>query len=104
MLFRSLYFNVARNNYAVLLLDMAKPEEAIPHLTEVLSVARQQGGIALGEALRNMARAHGLSGVYAREYECLTEAAPLLEEAYGAEHPRPVAARERLKELAGQIE
>ena len=99
-----LYFNVARNNYAVLLLDMAKPEEAIPHLTEVLSVARQQGGIALGEALRNMARAHGLSGVYAREYECLTEAAPLLEEAYGAEHPRPVAARERLKELAGQIE
>lgn len=97
------YFNIARNNFSVLLLDMGKPEEAIPYLTQVLTLAREQGGIALGEAQRNMARAHGLLGEYAREYECLKEAAPLLEEAYGPDHPRSVAARERLEELAGQI-
>ena len=93
------YFNLARNNYAVLLLDMGKPEEAMPHISKVLAVARQQGGIALGEALRNQARANGLLEDYEQEYQCLQEAVPLLQEAYGPEHPRVVAARERLAQL-----
>ena len=96
------YFGLARNNYAVLLLDMGKPEEAMPHIAEVLAAARQQGGIALGEALRNMARAHGLLGEYEQELACLQEALPLLEQAYGPEHPRAAAARERLALLHGQ--
>ena len=95
------YFKIARNNYAVLLLDMGKPQEALPVIAEVLSIARQQGGIALGEALRNKARAHGLLGNFEQEFECLEEALPLLEEAYGPEHPKSVAARERLTQLHG---
>jgi hypothetical protein len=34
-----------------------------------------------------------------QEYACLKEACPLLEAAYGPEHPRTAAARERLGEL-----
>ena len=93
------YGNVARNNYAVLLLDMGQPEEALPVIGQVLAIAREQGGIALGEALRNKARAHGMLGDDAQERECLEEALPLLEQAYGPEHARPTAARERLAQL-----
>lgn len=93
------FFNIARNNYAVLLLDMGKPQEALPVITELLSIAREQGGIVLGEALRNKARAHGLLGDYEQEYACLTEALPLLEEAYGPDHPKAAAVRERLTQL-----
>lgn len=94
--------NVARNNYAVLLLDMGQPEAALPVIDQVLAIAREQGGIALGEALRNKARAHGMLGDAAQERECLTEALPLLEQAYGPEHARPTAARERLAQLREQ--
>lgn len=87
------------NNLAVLYLDLQKPEEAIPHLNTALEFARKQGGIALGEGLKNMARAHGLLGEYTKERECLTEAVPLLEAAYGPQHPRAAAARTRLEEL-----
>ena len=72
------------------------------HIATVLTVARQQGGIALGEALRNMARANGLMGDYGEEYQCLQEAVPLLAEAYGPEHPRVVAASDRLTQLRQQ--
>ena len=95
-------FTVVRNNYAVLLLDMGQPEEALPVIGQVLAIAREQGGIALGEALRNKARAHGMLGDDAQERECLEEALPLLEQAYGPEHARPTAARERLAQLREQ--
>ena len=68
----------------------------------MLAIAREQGGIALAEALRNKARAHGMLGDCAQERECLEEALPLLEQAYGPEHPRPTAARERLTQLREQ--
>ena len=87
------------NNLAVLYLDLKKPDEAIPHLNTALEFARKQGGIALGEGLKNMARAHGLLEEYEKERECLTEAVPLLEAAYGPQHPRAEAARKRLEEL-----
>lgn len=96
------YANVARNNYTVLLLDMGKPEEALPVIAQVLAIAREQGGIALAEALRNKARAHGMMGDYAQERTCLEEALPLLEQSYGPEHNRPTAARERLAQLQEQ--
>ena len=87
------------NNLAVLYLDLAKPEEAIPHLNTALEFARKQGGIALGEGLKNMARAHRLLDETEEERKCLKEACPLLDAAYGPEHPRAKAARERLEEL-----
>lgn len=86
--------NVARNNYAVLLLDMRQPEAALPVIGQALAIAREQGGIALAEALRNKARAHGMPGDCAQERESLMEALPLLEQAYGPAHDRPTAARE----------
>ena len=94
--------NVARNNYAVLLPDMGQPEAALPVIAQVLAIARELGGIALAETLSNKARAHGMLGDTAQERECLTEALPLLEQAYGPEHPRPTAARERLAQLREQ--
>lgn len=95
-------FNLARNNYVVLLLKMGKPEEAMPHILKVLSAVRPQGGIALGEALRNLARAQGMLGQFDQERESLQEAVPLLEAAYGPDHPRPTAARWRLAQLQEQ--
>ena len=96
------YGNVPRNNYAVLLLDMGQPEAALPVIEQVLAIAREQGGIALAEALRNKARAHGMLGDYAQERECLEEALPLLEQVYGPEFERTTAARDRLAQLREQ--
>ena len=96
------YGNVARNNYAALLLDMGRPEEALPVIEQVLAIAREQGGIALAEALRNKARAHGMLGDYAQERESLAEALPLLEQVYGPEFERTTAARDRLAHLREQ--
>lgn len=87
------------NNLSVLYLDMEKPEEALPHLQMALEEGRKLGGIALAETLRNTARAHGLLGEWALEYRYFREAAPLLEEAYGSEHPRVTEAKARLAEL-----
>lgn len=95
-------FTVVRNNYAVLLLAMEKPEEALLHLRKVVTAARTQGGITLGEALRNQARAHRMLGQFEQEQECLEEAVPLLEEAYGVDHPRAGASRTRLTQLQAQ--
>lgn len=88
------------NNLGVLYLDMEKPEEALPHLQTALEEARKFGGIALAEALRNMAKAYGLLGDAASEYGYYREAAPMLEEVYGPEHPRTAGAKARLAELA----
>lgn len=96
------YFNTARNNYAVLLLEMGKPHEAMPYIEQVLSIARPQGGIALAEALRNKARTHGMLGEFSQERTCLEEACPLLLEAYGPNHPRPQAAQARLDQLKAE--
>lgn len=88
------------NNLGALYLDMEKPEEALPYLSTALEEARKFGGIALAEALRNMARAYGLLGDAASEYGYYREAAPMLEEVYGPEHPRTAGAKARLAELA----
>ena len=88
------------NNLAVLYLEMEQPEQALRHLETAMVMARQQGGIALGETLKNRARAHGQKKEYAAERDCLAEACPLLDAAYGQDHPRARAARQRLQELA----
>ena len=87
------------NNLAVLYLEMEQPDKALIHLETAMVMARQQGGIALGETLKNQARAYGQRKEYLMEYNCLREACPLLDAAYGPEHPRAKTARERLAEL-----
>lgn len=87
------------NNISVVYLELDRPAEALSHLETALKPARQFGGIALGEVQRNRARAFGMLGNKAEELTCLEEAVPLPEKAYGAQHPRAQAARQRLEEL-----
>ena len=88
-----------RNNLAVAYLELEQPAEALAHLDVVLALVRSQGGIALAEAQRNRARAFGQLGDREQEYACLLEASPLLDASYGPDHPRSIAARQRLAEL-----
>lgn len=92
------------NNLAVLYLEMGNPEEALSYLSTALEGARKQRGIELAEVLRNLARAHGQLGNVALEYGYYQEAAPLLEEVYGPEHPRTADAKNRLAELIKEQE
>lgn len=87
------------NNIAVAYLELERPREALNYLETALELARAQGGLAVGEAQRNRARAFRLMENSQEEYACLVEAAPLLEESYGPEHPRTTAAKQRLQEL-----
>ena len=95
--------SVFGNNLAVTYLELGRPREALTHLETTLEVARNQGGIALGEAQRNRARAYGFLGDRQQEYRCLLEASPLLDAAYGPDHPRAAAARQRLAELKEEL-
>lgn len=87
------------NNLGVLYLELEMAQQAKNTLDPILEIARKIGGVAQGECVKNMARAYGMLGEYKKEQECLIEAVPLLEAAYGLDHPRAAAARERLKEL-----
>lgn len=87
------------NNIAVAYLELERPREALGYLDTALELARAQGGLAVGEAQRNRARAFRLMGAIQKEYACLIEAAPLLEESYGSEHPRTTSAKQRILEL-----
>lgn len=87
------------NNISVAYLELEQPTEALKHLENAIGLAREQGGITLGEVQRNRARAYGQLGNAEQEYACLKEASPLLDAAYGVEHPRAEAARMRLAEL-----
>ena len=94
--------HLCSNNISVVYLELEQPREALKHLETALIQAREYGGIALAETQRNRARAYGQLKRTAKERECLTEAVPLLEEAYGAENPRAAAARQRLAELSAK--
>lgn len=91
------------NNGAVLYLRMHNPHKALELLETALAEARITGGLMLGEALRNTALAYGQLNDSAREYASLREAMPLLLEAYGPEHERVTAARERLEKLTKEF-
>ena len=91
------------NNLSVVWLETGQPEKALTCLDEALTYARPMGGLPLGAVLRNRARAFGQLGDMAQEYACLQEACPLLEAAYGPEHPRTIAAMERLGKLKNDL-
>lgn len=86
-------------NISGVLLDMERPQDALVHLRDAVEEGRQIGGLPLGEALWSSAQAHRQMGNTEQEYHCLKEAAPLLEAAYGTQHPKVQAAKERLDEL-----
>ena len=88
------------NNMAAVYNDMEQPIKALEHLLDVMSYAREIGGIALGELLRNVACAYRQLKQYNKEFESLKEGSELLVKAYGDEHPKSIAAKERLAELA----
>ena len=91
------------NNLSVAYLELEQPEKALIHLEVALKQGRQQGGIALAEAQRNRARAFGQLGDKKQEYASLQEASILLDAAYGPDHPRSTAARQRLAELKEEL-
>lgn len=87
------------NNMAVACLDGGKPQEAIEALELSYTIGQKLGGLAIAEPANNLARAYGMLGNEERELAYLREAAPLLEQGYGPDHPKTRAARERLSRL-----
>lgn len=90
-------------NISGVLLDMERPQDALTHLRDAVEEGRQIGGLPLGEALWSTAQAHRQLGDSEQEYHCLKEAIPLLETAYGTEHPKTLAANQRLNELEEEL-
>ena len=88
------------NNLAACLADMKEGERGLPYAQESVAIAREHGGIALGESLRTLSRIRRLLGEEASEKEALSEACTLLEANYGAEHPRVQEMKARLEELS----
>lgn len=86
-------------NLSGIYLDMERPQDALTHLRDAVEEGRRIGGLPLGEALWSTAQAHRQLGDSEQEYHCLKEAIPLLEAAYGKEHPKTQAANQRLIEL-----
>lgn len=90
---------MAANNVSVFYLVGGEPEKALTYLELALEVGRETGGLMLGESLKNQAKAWEMLGDTEREYAGLSEAVPLLNAAYGAEHPRAKPSALRLETL-----
>ncbi len=87
------------NNISVSYMKNGEPEKALAHLQTAVSEGYAIGGLMLGEALRNSAICYGMLKDTEKELAFYRQAVPLLLEAYGADHPRAAAARQRLEEL-----
>ncbi len=86
-------------NISGIYLDIKKPKDALVYLRDAVEEGRQIGGLPLGEAQWSTAQAHRQLGDAGREYDCLKEAVPLLEAAYGTENPKVQTAAKRLRDL-----
>ncbi len=91
--------NLYSTNISTVYLLLNQPEEALRHLQTAMEFVREKGGLPLAVAQRNRARAFRLLEDPQREFACLQESVPLLEETYGPDHPETAEARERLEEL-----
>ena len=85
------------NNMCVMYLDNNMPEAALEYLPETYERGKQLGGLALGETANNYSKAYRVVGNREKELEYLKEAAPILEQFYGSEHPKVIDAKERLE-------
>lgn len=86
------------NNMSVMYLDRQMPETALKYLPDAYERGKVLGGLALGETANNLSKAYGALGERERELMYLKEAAPILEQFYGSEHPKVVDAKKRLEE------
>ncbi len=89
----------AYNNMADMYICWNKPQQAIECMEKSTEYGKDIQGIGLAERYRNFARAYRLAEDTQMEYENLKQAVPLLAEAYGPDHERTVAMRERLEEV-----
>lgn len=87
------------NNMSVMYLDWGKPEEALRWLEEIRPFVCGTGGIGFAESSYNLSRAWQQLGDRKKELQYLKEAAPLLEQYYGSEHPKVADAKERLESV-----
>ena len=92
------------NNMSVVYLDLGKPEEAIPYLTEALELTKENGlvGSAVAEPTWNLARVYRALGDEEKEDIYLKAAVEGFRECYPPEHPKRIAAEQRLKERQGE--
>lgn len=86
------------NNMSVMYLDQKLYEKALECLPEAYEEAKVMGGLALAETGNNFSKAWRGVGNREKELEYLKEAAPVLEQFYGGEHPKVIDARARLAE------
>lgn len=87
------------NNMSVMYLDRGMPEVALEYLPEAYERGKILGGLAFGETANNMSKAYRALNEREKELQYLREAAPILEQFYGPEHPKVIDAKERLKEI-----
>lgn len=86
------------NNMGVMYLDWEKPEEALPCLEEAYRMGMEMGGLAAAEPANNLSKTYRQLGDREKALSYLQEAAPVLEQFYGSEHPKVIEAKKRLKE------
>jgi len=86
------------NNMGVMYLDWGKPEEALEYLTQSWEIGKNMGGLPAAENANNLSRTWRMLGDREKELFYLQEAAPVLEQFYGSEHPKVVDAKRRLTE------
>lgn len=84
------------NNMSVMYLDWEKPGKALFWLEDVRPFACEIGGLGFAESSYNLSRAWQQLGDREKELQYLKEAAPLLEQYYGGEHPKVKDAKRRL--------
>ena len=81
-----------------------RPEEAIPYLTEALELTKENGlvGSAVAEPTWNLARVYRALGDEEKEDIYLKAAVEGFRECYPPEHPKRIAAEQRMRERQGE--
>lgn len=87
------------NNMSDMYINWNKPEKALECLIHAEEYGKSVEGVGVAEVKRNFARTYCMLGDAEKEYEYLQLAVPLLTEAYGPDHERAIAMRERLEEV-----
>lgn len=86
------------NNMSVMYLDWRKPAKALDCLTKAEPIGRKMGGLSEAELNNNLSKAYHQLKDRKKELYYLREAAPVLEQFYGSEHPKVIDAKKRLEE------
>lgn len=85
------------NNAGVVYLDMNRPQEALEYFKEAYAMGQEFGGLSVAEPANNISRAYEMLGRSAEGLPFVQAAYPVMEEFYGAEHPKVLDAKRRLE-------